>query len=81
MDSIEKAKRAQQLLDDPVIQEFFESYKRNLYERWINTPDREQRDEIYRLQLTADLFRQHFLSLIASGKIELKREDDSNAEN
>ncbi len=74
-DVIERARHAQRLLEDPLIAEFFEVYKRTLFERWLNTPDKEERDEIYRLQIAADAFKLHLVSYLADGKIAMKREE------
>lgn len=79
MDTISRAKHAQTLLNDPLITEFFDEYKRHLFDSWTMTKDRDARDELYRLQLTADAFRLHLTSYIDSGKIQLKREEQGNA--
>lgn len=77
---MDKSKEAETLLRHPLIVEFFDTYKKALFERWLNTPDAEERDEIYQLQVAADAFRLHLQQYVLTGKLEMMGGDNAGTD-
>ena len=74
---VRRGQEATELLRHPLIQEFFESYPRQLFDRMMAQKDSETREEVYRLITLKDLFRNHLAQIIGSGKLEEKRLEDA----
>lgn len=70
MDKLERAQRAEQLMSDPLITEFFEKYDLYLYQRWKMSKDLGERETCHQLGLAADAFRVQMKSFMADGRME-----------
>ena len=65
-----EVREAKEILDKPLIQEFFAQYREHLKSLWCNSRDIEEREELHRLYQTSDKFEQHFKSYIMHQKLE-----------
>lgn len=70
MNRQERASRAEQLMNDPLVIEFFDNYKSMLFNRWLASQDEEERAKLYSYAVCADAFRVQMKSHMASGRVE-----------
>lgn len=68
---IERGRRAQALLDDPLLHECVEEQKRTYYQEWIRTSPEDQaaRERLYLAAQLADQVYVHLRTLIGGGKL------------
>ena len=62
---------AQQVLDNPMIKEFFLAYRADILDKFTGTKykDTQERDELWRKMQTLDNFEKHFKHYVETGKL------------
>lgn len=74
---IKRGAKAKQLLNDPMIQEFLEELRNDLFHniRTSHFKDVDEREELYKMLRIADRFEQMFILHINTGKLAQSRFD------
>lgn len=77
---IYRGRRAKELLEDPLIVEFFDKTKKDLTSTWENTKigETKKRERIYQMRCLLRMFESHFESYIGTGAYTLKLEEKKN---
>jgi hypothetical protein len=72
---IARGERAQAILDDPLVVEAFAALERACIEEWRRAPARdvEGRERIWVMLKLCERLREHFASLVESGKLAADR--------
>lgn len=68
MDKRDRAAYAQSIVDNPVVNEFFDEFRTSLFKRWLSSKTVEEREEIHKLITVSDTFAVRMHSYIADGK-------------
>lgn len=79
-DQIDRAARAQTILDDPLVKEAFEAIERRVFDAWkgSSNDEGEHRENMYLLLRVQREFRHEFETLIKTGESAQQRKDAVN---
>lgn len=80
--SIIDANRAAQILNDPMIQAFFDDMQTKIFEAWTDTRNsqEDERERLWMMQQILQQFQGHFLNYMTNGRIELRRQERAESE-
>lgn len=67
----ERARQAQDLIENPLFVEAVETYRQRLITEWTASPARDQegRERLWLMQKTLDVVQQHLRELMETGKL------------
>lgn len=70
-EEISRASQAQDVLDNPLVQEFLTKIRKNLHDKieFSQAIDKEGREEAWRMLKIVGEFERHFISIIDTGKM------------
>lgn len=76
-DAFEEAQEAKKLLEHPLIIRFFKEYNEAFINRWRQSQDAGEREDIHKSMKCLDKFKQYLDSYIVTGRLMEKALDDA----
>ncbi len=71
-ETLARAREAQGLLDNAIIQNFTNDFNQVVFEKWKKSTEIAERERWYMLTVAADAFRQQLVTYINNGKLAKK---------